>query len=139
MRRSAAGAFGSHHAARRAAMRFIRKIAALPGGATLIKSFDYTYDLPETQIAIDGNTFASPIGVIVSQTSQRSTTVFRSMGFGFACEKSDVPAGAIVSDAVTVEGLLAELDKGAPLIVANKAVIAEGPAIAQRVNETLSQ
>ena len=139
LRRSAAGALGSHAAARGAAMRIVRKLAALPGGAGLLRNLNFTRDLPETEVVVNGTTFASPIGVSVSPSQPGSATVFRSLGFGFACSEDDLPAEAVISEATNVYGLLAELDQGAPLVVANHAVLAEGPSIAQRVNEILAE
>ena len=138
LRNVSIGMFGSEENSRRRAMGFIRTVARLPGGGSVIRAFDYTHDHAAAAVTTDGATYPSPIGVVVSDPSEASTTVFRSMGYGFASDAESLPADAVVSSATTVDGLLADLDDGATLLVANDAVIAQGPETAQRVNEVLA-
>ena len=137
LKNPAAGVLGSHAKAQKSGLRVITTVAKLPFGDRIIRSFDYTYDHPETAVQTASGDFASPIGVVVSNESDASTTAFRSMGFGFANESDSLPAEAQHSNATTVAGLIQELDDGATLLIANEATISQGPATAQRVNEAL--
>jgi len=78
LRRSAAGAYRSHDKSRNAAMRFIRRIARVPGGHLLIRSFDYTHDHRAAGIEVDAasrrpgvsrSTSTSAIGFVRSMAS----------------------------------------------------------------------
>jgi len=117
----------------------ISGIARLPGGPTVIRGFDYTHDHDASKVMVEGEEFPSPIGVVVSDASPGTQTAFASMGFGFAKEAHDLPAAAQTTSAITIEGLVAELDAGATMLIANDAAIELGPTVAQRVNEVLEQ
>ena len=139
LRRSAAGAYRSHDKSRNAAMRFIRRIARVPGGHLLIRSFDYTHDHRAAGIEVDGVRYPSRIGVVAGVTGPETDTVFTSMGFGFSTSAESLPVDAVRTSSTSVAELVRELDDGATLLVANEAVIDQGPAVAQRVNEVLAQ
>ncbi len=134
----AAGLLGSRARAQKGGLRLITTIARLPLGRWVIRGFDYTYDHPEAAVQSSKETFASPIGVEVTKETEATRTAFASMGFGFARESGSLPSQARRSKATTASELLAELDAGATLLVANEATIAEGPATAQRVNEAIA-
>lgn len=139
LRRPATGIFGSEKRAQSVALGFIRRVARLPGGELIIRAFDYTHDHEAVAVQGDHARFASPIGVVVERGGDDVRTVFRGMGYGFAEEPTELPTDAIATDKTTVAELIAELDDGATLLVANQAVIEQGPAVAQRVNEALAE
>lgn len=139
LRKPALGIFGNETRTRRAALGLITTVAKLPGGPTIIRGFDYTHDHQAAQVQTSTGVVPSPVGVVVPDASPARQQALASMGFGFAVEPGQVPLEASVSKARTIEGLVAELDRGETLLVANDAVVELGPTVAQRVNETLTQ
>jgi hypothetical protein len=137
LRRAAERVLGPAGAQRRA-MGVIRRVARLPGGSTIIRGFDYTHDHAEASVTTDHATFASPIGVVVDDYTADRETAFRAMGYGFIATRESLPSGAIVSSETTIEGLVRELNNGARLLAANDAIIANGPCVAQRINEIMA-
>ncbi len=133
------GILGSATRTRRAAIGLVSTIAKLPGGETIIRGFDYTHDLPDAEVTVHDTTYASPIGLAVDEPSNEIETALRAMGFGFVTAKDELPEGAVLSEATTIDGLVDELNNGASLLVANDAAIELGPTTAQRVNEVLAQ
>ena len=129
----------SEQRSRRAAVGLVSNLARLPGGERVIRSFDYTHDLPAAEVTSGATTYPSPIGVEVDQDSPATDRALRAMGFGFVAPSDALPAGARRSEATTVDALVAELDNGAELLVANAATIELGPTTAQRVNEIVTQ
>lgn len=117
----------------------MRRVGRLPGGEFIIRAFDYTHDHSASSVTSDGSCYPSPIGVEVERGGRDIETVFRGMGYGFAAEVRELPANAERATGTRVEDLLRQLDQGAPLLIANEAVIEQGPALAQRVNEVLAQ
>ena len=139
LRKPAMGVLGSEAKTRRSAIALVSRIARLPGGERLIRSFDYTHDLPESAVHVGSQTFASPIGVVVDEYDPNTERALRAMGFGFATTEDALPDTTHRSDATTIEELLDELDGPDRLVIANQATIELGPATAQRVNEVLAQ
>ncbi len=137
LRRPADRIFGPQRAQRRA-MGVVRRVARWPGGPTIIRGFDYTHDHVESVVTTAEGTFVSPIGVMVDEYSDDRKAAFTAMGYGFVATKDTLPAGAVVSHEKTIEGLVRELSDGAVLLVANDAIVENGPCVAQRVNEILA-
>ncbi len=119
-------------------MRFIRWVARRPGGELFIRAFDYTHDHPEAAVRTDLANLPSPVGVVVSAQREDTDIVFRGMGFGFATTVDALPDRAVISDARSVAEVVRELDDGALMVAVRMAVIDQGPAFAQRVNEVLA-
>jgi hypothetical protein len=120
------------------AMKVIRRVARLPMGATIIRGFDYTHNHREAATKVGSEEFVSPIGVLVETSSRDRSVAFDAMGYGFVATADTLPVGAQISHETSIEGLVRQLDNGAQLLVANAAIVENGPCVAQRVNEILA-
>jgi hypothetical protein len=121
----------------RNALRLVSRIARVPGGRSLIRGFSFSIDHPETQVVIDGTTYASSIGVELSKFNQGTEAALQAMGFGFVCTTATRPPGTVRTHTTDLEEIAKLTSDGAQLVVANEAVIEHGPDTAQRINESL--
>jgi hypothetical protein len=126
------------HRARRFALSGIGRLALVPGGARLIRAFDYTTDHPESLVHTPSGTYPSPIGIVTAQLTPGTETALRSMGFGFVATSDTLPPEAVVTTSTDLSEIASLIESGVPLVVANEAAISHGPTVAQRVNESIA-
>jgi hypothetical protein len=122
----------------RHALGFVSRLARMPGGPGLIRRFSYTVDHDAAQVRLASGSYSSPIGVTTAAPTSGTETALRSMGFGFVSTHIDPPLGSIGAQTTSLSAIVALLDDGHRLVIANDAVIAHGPDTAERINEYLA-
>jgi hypothetical protein len=120
---------------RRLALAAVGAVTLLPCGRSIVRAFGFTVEYPAAQRVMNNQVLASPIGLVIADVSAHTVIAVQSMGFGFV--GSEVPPGAVVSDAIDFDALMADVRVAPGVVIANAATIALGPAIAARVNEAL--
>jgi hypothetical protein len=121
---------------RQRSLQFIARLASLPAGVGLIKSFDHTADLAGAQ---SGN-LPSPCGVVLHELSPAKEAALRAMGFGWVSSQAAAPLDAEIPTSLQFEDLVRDArsaKKRGNCLIMNDAATLHGPTIAQRINEVL--
>jgi hypothetical protein len=120
------------------ALQFVGRIARLPGGTQLIRSFSYTLDHEAARVELPTGTYPSPIGIETTRRSEGTEKALAAMGYGFVRDHSSPPTDALRTHTISLHEIVALLDEGHQLVIANEAVRQHGPDTAERINEHLA-
>jgi hypothetical protein len=119
------------------ALSSLGHLAKLPGGYFLVSAFGFSVDYDETEVASDGITYRSPVGVVLESADEGRVTALLAMGFGFVCTPTTIPPGAVKIETTDLNDIQRALISS-PLVAVNRAVIEHGPGTAQRINEAIA-
>jgi hypothetical protein len=122
---------------RRGALILVSGLARLPGGATIIRGFDFTHRHEAAAVVFDGHEYDSPCGLVVDRATPGRVRALQAMGFGFVVEPHAVPTGAVTPSSTAFTELVALARQRVPVVL-NAAVVEHGPTLAQRINEVLA-